>query len=578
LRCHPIVALDTQHFRVQNLLNSLASNISAETIPGSRPYTPAKRSHTISVVVILFTCFFIVGCGNSHTHNIEGKQLTSENVLRRAIGGEPGSLDPGQAIDSYSYEVLRDLYEGLTTEAQDGSVRPGVASSWTISPSGKQYRFLLRDNAKWSNGSRVRAQDFVNAWRRVVDPARASRAADVLRPILGATAIIAGRLPPTSLGVSAPQVDLLVVDLEEPTPYFPELLTHSATFPIHSELAATSHIRTTSISNGAYTLLNWTPGDKIRIQRNNFYWDRNNVKIGLVEYYPISDENSELSQYRANQLDITQSVPASAIVPMRHERPNELFIAPYLGTAFYSVNLMSRNGTSNINIRKSLAMAIDRKLISSKILPFGQSPAFGFVPTGTWNYTSQTWPWKDLPDKDRIIEAQKLYKQAGYSAQNPLRLKILLNSNISIKQVAIAIASNWQENLGVKSELIEEEYKVFLNSINDSSRSDIARIGWAADYNDATNFLDIFRSDSPNNHAHYLNPNFDLLLGKASSTATPSVRRAFLEEAEKTVLADYPVIPLYFYCSRRLVKPYVKGVKLNPMNTLYSKNLIIDIH
>lgn len=563
--------------KAQSLVNIFTLNISAETNAetGSRVLT--ERMRIISAITTAFICSFIFGCGNNHAQNDDRKQLGSDNVLRRAIGGEPGSLDPGQAIDSYSYEVLRDLYEGLTTEAQDGTVQPGVASSWTISPSGKQYRFSLRDNAKWSDGSRVHAQDFVNAWRRVVDPARASRAADILRPVQGANAIIAGRLPSSSLGVSAPQINLLIVNLEEPTPYFPELLTHSATFPIHSELAATSHVRTTFVSNGAYKLLNWTPGNKIQVEKNNFYWDRKNVSIRQVEYYPISDENSELSQYRANQLDLTQSVPASAVVLMRRERPDELFIAPYLGTAFYSINLLSGNGTSKLNVRKALAMAIDRKLILSKVLPFGLLPAYGFVPSGTWNYTPQTWLWKDLSDGLRITEAQKLYREAGYSAQNPLRLRVLLNSNTSIKQVALAIASNWQENLGVKTELVEEEYKVFLQSINDSSRSDLARIGWAADYNDATNFLDIFRSSSPNNHAHYLNPNFDMLLDKASNAANPSARRNLLEEAEKTMLSDYPIIPIYFYCSRRLVKPYVKGVTPNPMNTLYSKNLTINL-
>jgi len=487
-------------------------------------------------------------------------------------------LDPGEAADTFSFEVIRDLYEGLAIETPDGDVVPGVASSWTVNASGTQYTFQLRPDAKWSNGTRVRAKDFVDAWRRVVDPKRGSPVADTLRPVARAAAIILGRLPPSSLGVTAVRDDLLVVDLDRPAPYFAQLLTHSATFPVYSDETAKSHSPINWVSNGPYVLANWTPGSNLKLQQNLSYWDRMNVRVPTVEYVPIPDENAEYRQYRAGELDLTQSVPSGALASVRAERPNELFVAPFLATAYYALNLRSQFFAANLNLRKSLALAIDREALETSILPFGQKPAYGFVPPGTWNYDLQSWEWRNLPNAERIVEARRLYALAGFTPRRPLRLRLLFNSNSTIKQVAIAIASMWKETLGVETELMDEEYRVFLSSRRDTSRWEVARLGWTADYNDAGNFLDTLRSGSPNNDAHYERREFNELLDRAASTADQSDRRHLLQDAEKMMLSDYPILPIYFFSSKRLIKPYIKGAKMNPLNRLYSKHLVIEDH
>jgi oligopeptide transport system substrate-binding protein len=532
----------------------------------------------IGFAICLFTLFASQGCNSNSGSSAETMRNSDDTVLRRGIGGEPASLDPGEAADTFSFEVIRDLYEGLTTEAPDGAVVPGVASSWTVNASGTEYTFQLRPDAKWSNGTRVRAKDFVEAWRRVVDPMRASPVADTLRPVVSAAAIILGRLPPSSLGVTAARDDLLVVNLDRPAPYFPQLLTHSATFPVYSEETAKSHNPNNWISNGPYVLSNWTPGSTLRLRRNLSYWDRLNVHIPNVEYVPNPDENAEFRQYRAGQLDITQSVPSGALESVRAERPNELFVAPFLATAYYALNLRSPYFATNLNLRKSLALAIDRKSLEITILPFGQRPAYGFVPPGTWNYDPQSWEWHSLPDSERVGEARRLYALAGFSARRPLRLKVLFNSNNSIKQVAIAIASMWKQTLGVDTELMDEEYRVFLDSRRDTSRWEVARLGWTADYNDAANFLDTLRSGSPNNDARYERQEFNELLDRAASAVDPSDRRRLLQDAEKMMLSDYPILPIYFFSSKKLIKPYVKGAKVNPLDRLYSKHLVIEGH
>jgi oligopeptide transport system substrate-binding protein len=518
------------------------------------------------------------GCSSKTGPSGDRSREATNAVLRRGIGGEPASLDPGKAADIFSFEVIRDLYEGLASEAPDGTVIPGVAASWTVNATGTEYTFKLRAEARWSNGARVRAVDFVEAWRRVVDPKRASPVADTLRSIEGAAAIIAGHSPPSSLGVSALSDGVLVVKLERPATFFPQVLTHSATFPIYSEDAAKTHTPNNWVSNGPYVLLNWIPGSSISLKRNPTYWDHANVQIPRVEYIPIPDENAEYRQYRAGQLEITQSVPSNELASIRSLRPKELLVAPFLATAYYALNLRSPYFSKNLNLRKALSLAIDRKALEATILPFGQRPAYGFVPPGTWNYELQSWEWHDLSDPKRREEARRLYALAGFSANNPLHLRVLFNSNNSIKQVAIAIASMWKQTLGIETELLDEEYRVFLDTRRNTSKWEVARLGWTADYNDAGNFLDTLRSESPNNDARYDRPEFDELLDRAASAADAENRRQLLQDAESMMLSDYPILPIYFFSSKRLIKPYVAGATANPLNRLYSKHLIMNEH
>jgi oligopeptide transport system substrate-binding protein len=535
------------------------------------------RRLAYGLAIGLFSLLAGQGC-NSNTGPSADQSHDSSVVLRRGIGGEPASLDPGKAADIFSFEVIRDLYEGLASETPDGTVVPGVAASWTVDATGTEYTFNLRAEAKWSNGTRVRAVDFVEAWRRVVDPKRASPVADTLRSIAGAAAIIAGQSPPSLLGVSAVGDGVLVVKLERPAPFFPQVLTHSATFPIYSEDAAKTHNPNNWVSNGPYVLSSWTLGSNITLKRNPTYWDHTNVQIPSVEYVAIPDENAEYRQYRAGQLEVTQSVPSGELTSIKAERPNELLVAPFLATAYYALNLRSPYFSNNLNLRKSLSFAIDRKVLEATILPFGQRPAYGFVPPGTWNYDPQSWEWHNLSDSERVQEARRLYALAGFSANNPLHLRVLFNSNNSIKQVAIAIASMWKQTLGVDTELLDEEYRVFLDTRRNTTKWEVARLGWTADYNDAGNFLDTLRSGSPNNDARYDRPEYNELLDRAASAVDAANRREFLQNAEKMMLSDYPILPIYFFSSKRLIKPYVAGATPNPLNRLYSKHLIINKH
>jgi oligopeptide transport system substrate-binding protein len=299
--------------------------------------------------------------------------------------------------------------------------------------------------------------------------------------------------------------------------------------------------------------------------------------IEQVKYQFAPDQNAQYAAYRAGQLDMTDTVPPNAIASLRQEHSQELVIAPYLATAYYGLNLSVQPLKTNLKLRKSLSMAIDRRRLVAA-LALGQTGAYGFVPPGTWNYEPQHWDWETLADADRIAEAKHLYLDAGYSQAKPLHLRLLFNSNPSIKQTAIMVAAMWNEVLGVDTTLTDEEFRVFLQSRHDKSKWDVVRLAWNADYNDASNFLDIFRDKSSNNDTGYANRNFDSSLDEAAQTVDPEMRRELLQGAERIVLADYPVIPLYFFVSKRLVKPYILGVKPNALDRVGSKSLVILPH
>jgi len=493
--------------------------------------------------------------------------------LHRALGGEPKTLDPNAAADTFSTALLIDLYEGLTAESPTGAVIPGAAASWTIDDSGTEYTFHLREDARWSNGKAVRAQDFVTSWRREIDPKFGSPAADGLRLISHASAILAGKEPAAALGVSAPSDLTLVVKLERPAAYFPQLLAHPSMFPIYSEASAKTRSPAEWISNGPYTLAKWLPGAGIDLTANSRYWDRNNVHIKSVDYRFIPNDSSQYAGYRAGEIDLTDLVPANALPELRKEHPAELVITPLLATAYYGVNLAQAK-MSNVALRQALAMAIDRKRLVDT-LGFGQIGAYGFVPPGTANYNPQSWDWKSLPDADRIAEAKRLYASAGFTSARPLHVRVLLSSNEVIQKTAVVIAAMWQEVLGVQSELTTEEFQVFLQSRHDKTRWDVARLAWSADFNDASNFLDVLRTKSPNNDMSYAKSDYDSELDKAAGITDIAQRQNELQSAESRMLSDYPMIPLYYFVSKRLVKPYLHGVAPNPLNHVPSKDLVL---
>jgi oligopeptide transport system substrate-binding protein len=496
-------------------------------------------------------------------------------TLKRGLSGEPKTLDPHLADDNYSFQVIRDLYEGLTAEDSHGGIVPGVAASWTIDATGRIYKFQLRREAKWSDGSQIVAEEFVRGLRHAVDPSTASGSATILTIIKGASEIIAGRKEVADLGITALSESTVQIELEHPAPFVLEILSQPIAAPIHSIKNVASDIRQgdqAAATNGPYILVTRVPGSFIDLKRNIQYWDSANVLVRNVRYVIAESAATELREYSAGQLDMTFTVPTPDLERISTQRPLELQTAPFLGTLYLALNLSKAPIKNNTDLRQALSMAIDRELIAEKVM-MGVTPAYALVANGTTGYSAPEYDWSVWTRDRRLAYAKALFTKAGYSESTPLHLKLYFNRDEGIQRLMVAIAGSWKQNLGVDSELASDEFRVFLAGRKDRGRWDVARLGWTADFNDPISFLEVFARSNIQNDPGYTSKAFNDSIDKAEVEPSQEKRKALLRHSEEILLNDYPIIPIYFYEARRLVKPYVGGAELTPMNRTYSRHL-----
>jgi oligopeptide transport system substrate-binding protein len=498
-------------------------------------------------------------------------------TLRRGNGPEPDSLDPQRARTDAAFTILRDLFEGLTAIGADGNAVPGAAESWTVSADGLKYTFRLREGLRWSNGDVLRAADFVAGMQRLVDPATASPYAQAFDPVVNAAAIVRGEQPPQALGVTAPDDRTVVIRLVHPAPYLLGLLAQPGAFPVHAP-SLTRHGADYArpgllLSNGAFALGDWVVGSHVAAVRNRHYWDDARTQVERVHYVHHSDAGTEFRQYRAGELDVTYIVPPQQFAWIEEHLPGELHVSPQLTVYYYGFNLSRPPFKDNPGLRRALSLVIDRERLTRGVTGLGEAPAYGWVPRGTANYTPQQFDYASRPLAERVVEARRLYAEAGYSAGRPLRVEIRYNQGEVHNRLAVAVAAMWKEALGVETTLYAEEFRALLQSIQARTETQVFRSSWVGDYNDAYTFAQIMQSDFGINLTGYANPRYDALLEEATRQPDIARRRALLEEAERVMLADHPVLPLYFYVNKHLVKPYVTGWSDNVMNAQYSKDL-----
>ncbi len=505
--------------------------------------------------------------------------LSERQELHRNNGGEPQTLDPHIAEGVPSAHILRDLYEGLTAEAPDGTVVPGAAARWNISRDGLTYTFYLRRDAEWSNGDPVLASDFVFALQRSAAPETASNYAQVLLPIQNAQAVLSGDLPVEKLGVTALDDHTLQIQLTDPTPYFLGLLSHSSTYPVHRPSLEEHGNRFSRpgnlVSNGAFTLTDWVVRSRIVLERNPNYWDAGNVILQRVVYYPYEDQSTELKQFRSGELQWTNEVPNNQFKWLQNHYPDELVVSPWLGSYFFGFNLLREPFIESPDLRAALVLAVDRQLLTDKVTQFGEQPSFTLVPPGIGEYESPVSEWVAWTQEQRNEEARRFYAAAGYSEDRPLRVEIRYNTSANHKKVALAIASFWKQVLGVQVTLVNEEWKVFLQNRSQKVVTQVFRAGWISDYSDPYSFLELFRSGYGQNDYGYSDDLYDQLLEEIASERIPSRRRRLMQEAERMILEDLPIIPVYTYVTKRLVDLHVKGWQSNVMDHHYSKHMFL---
>ena len=501
-------------------------------------------------------------------------------VLQRGTNSDPESLDQHKARSIQAADVLRDIGEGLVAYSPTGELVPAASERWEVSADGLTYTFHLREQARWSNGDKVKAGHFVFGLRRLVAPATGAFYANMLAAVANAPEIVSGDLPVDALGVEAPDELTLVIKLARPTPYLLSLLAHPSTFALHPASAAEfgDHFARPGklLSNGAFVLEAWVPGSLIALRRNENYWNNAATTLDGVNYHVVVQDAAELNRYRAGELHITSTVPPDNFASLRAQYGSELHVAPYLGLYYFGFNLLREPFKDNVALRKALSMAIDRDRLAEKVLGRGEAPAYSFVPPGVDNYEPTVFGFAALTQEERNRVARILYREAGYSEENPLRFDVRYNTSDTNKKIAVAIQSMWSDVLGVETTLINEEFQVLLANMRDAEVTQVFRSSWIGDYNDAHTFLSTLQAGTATNMPRYANEDYESLMKRAAEQVDLGRRRLYLEEAERVMLADHPIIPLYFYVSRHLVSPKVSGWGDNVLDYHYSQHLSLS--
>jgi oligopeptide transport system substrate-binding protein len=504
----------------------------------------------------------------------------AEDIFNRGNGNEPTTLNVNNGSDFHTCAILRDIYETLVVN-DDAKVIPAAATHWEVSNDGKEIVFHLRTQAKWSNGDPVTAEDFVRSWRRVVTPAIASPYAEHMVAVVNAKEIYTGKKQPDELGVKALDAHRLKVSLVEATPHFLSLMVHTPFSPIHKSSAdkdITAEAKSGKlISNGAFSLQDWKPNEYLLVKRNPHYWDHANVKLDGVKYYPIEGD-TELNMYRAGQLDYVSEVDNQKIPFIRKDKKlsNDFTTAPWYAVAYVGLNLTKAPFKDNPKIREALSLVVDRDIIVNKIMYGGETAAYSWIHPQTNNNTPAYLYFKDWDSEKRLKRAQELYKEAGYSKENPFKVEILTAAGRNRNAVTTAIANMWKKALGVEVSILKQETKVYFQERRLMKNTEAYMGGLIGLYNDPQTLAECRLSGSGINDLGFKSAEYDQLVEQASHTQDMKKRSVLYAKAERIFLDSHAMIPLYFYAYPQLVKPYIKGYNQNLMGLMYSKRLWMD--
>ena len=525
-----------------------------------------KRWILVPVVGVLFG---VVSCSPRH----ERADLVFIN------GAEPETLDPALITGQPEGRVVNALFEGLLRFDRHGRSTPGVAVSWEVSADHLTYTFHLRPDAKWSDGQPVTSRDFVESWRRTLDPVTASAYSYQLFAVKGAEDFATGKEKDfAKVGVEATDPLTIKVTLARPTPYFLDLCAFPTLYPVRVDLIARYGDDWVKpgrlIGNGGFVLEDWRINDSIRLKKNPLYWDAAHVQLGSVDVLPISKANVAYNFYAAGQADLIMDkglAPPSLLDALK-PRP-DFHAAPFLGTFFLRFNC-AKGPFTDPRVRKAFSMAIDRKRITDKITRAGESTALSFVPPGIPGYSAPS----GLTESSSA--AARLLAEAGYPGGKGFPLTTYLYSEGELNEgVAIELQSMWKESLGISIQLARQEWKVYLNSLG-SLDFGIARSSWVGDYPDPNTFLDLFLSESGNNRTGWKSTHYDDLIHQAAADTDPKVRFSTLKKAEEYLIRDgVPIAPLFFYVGIQLYNPMsIGGIESNvldehPLREIFRKNV-----
>jgi len=511
------------------------------------------------------------------THPVTGETLADDQTFTYSMLDEFTTADPQMVEDVSGSYFVRDLFEGLMNQDADGNLIPGVATGYTTNEAKDVYTFTLRDNAMWSDGNPVTAHDFVYAWRRLADPATASPYswfADIMA-LENVGAVMSGDSPTSALGVTALDNHTLEVRLTASLPYFAAMTTHASTFPSPQWRVRTFGDEWTKpgniVGNGAYVLTEHIPNETATRERNTMYWNNDATILDKVVTLVINDENTDFTRWEAGETD-KGAVPSGQYPRLKVKYPDEAISFPRLCTYYMTFNVSPSGPEAfkDARVRQALSYALDRSVVTDKILQGGQIQAFTFTPGATAGFEVPEVAFGQMSQDQRNVNAKLLMAAAGYGPDNPLKFEYMYNTSEGHKKIAIAAQQMWKETLGAEATLANQEWKTFLKT-RGGQNFDVARGGWCGDYNEASTFLDLMTTPSGYNDGKFSNAEVDELM---TSARTMSDATSNYTRVEEIMANEMPIIPVYHYTGVFMLRNNLKGWPFNNVEqNVYSRDL-----
>ena len=534
----------------------------------------ARVNPTIRRLILIFLVMTLVsGCGRPP----DRADLVVIN------GGEPDTIDPAKIRGQPEGRIAYSLFEGLTRYTVGGDTEPGIAERWEISADGLKYTFHLRPGTQWSNGEPITSADFVWSWLRALREPEAEykyqfyyiRGAEPY----GEAKDNASRPPDDSVAIRAPDAQTLVIELNNPTPFFVDLCAFYTLMPIHrtsveaAEKAGVSWLRPGMlINNGPFLFTEWRLNDRIRLTRNPRYWDAANVRLNTVDVLPAPTPNTAFNFYFSGVADLIldKSMVPTSLVPDLKKR-SDYHATPILATYFIRYNV-KRAPFNDERVRKAFSMVVDKELLTKKVTQAGEPVADAFVPPGTAGYQPPAGNKRD-PDT-----ARKLLAEAGFpgGAGFPEVHYLYTNKSETDEKIAVELQAMFRRELGISVKLTKKEWAVYLNTLS-ALDFDLCRSSWVGDYKDPNTFLDMFVTGGGNNNCGWSNKRYDELIALAAKETDGAKRFEQFREAETILIRDeMPICPLFNYVVIMFYSARLGGIEGNltdehPFRTMYWK-------
>lgn len=507
------------------------------------------------------------------------KPRSTAQELHLNLHSEPPTLDPRKATDTVSIAVIRMCFEGLTTLDEQGNAIPALAEKIDRSEDGLTYTFYLRD-AKWSDGQPILASDFEETLKTALSPNFSSPFASDLYVIKNAKKAKEGLLPAKEIGVTVINPKVLQIQLDHPVPYFPELASTTCYLPVPQHIIKNhpyfaNHAGPLLVTSGPFKIKEWKHYNEINLEKNEHYWDASVVKLERISLWMVEDQSAELALFDRGELDwVGGPLSSLSLEALPTLTDSEYFQRYRMAAVYFYLFNIKVFPFNNVNIRRAFALAIDRHDIVQNILQGGQLPAMSLLPPTMAGFGTGYFKDADLVEARRLFEIG--LKELGVTAEEISPITLSYNTLQAHHKIAQAIQQQWYEAFGVDVRLENKEWKVFIDEVH-RHQFQVARLGGVAPINDPTAFLDSYRyPHDPNNYCQWVNPLYSEKLALAELALDKNERLQYLREAEELLIDDMPIIPIYFYTSSYLKKPYVHNVGLTASGDMILKGAYVE--